>query len=830
MVIKIIKKNWWLLLIGLGCIFAYCTRERDIVTSVVSNSDSTVVFSTTDMCIEQTWQPYVKKIHSISVPYEVNQGFYSDVLLTVCSDDYEQELVKMIQSCEFVEKETGIIEFSFEPIDVVLGERYHICLDFQNVKNTGELSFMSGSNYDGCKIGGQQVNRALAIQVGASKTSALSWFLAVLFPLASIALVFMVIFERKWEETVGIAIVVESLLLYVFGLLGHTNWGIFAIYVVAAMAFAMVVYMINRKNIKIYELLSPGTFIFFFIFFLIILGNKGMWYGRFDEYSHWGLAVKDMYYYDSFAKHAHTTVLLPRYLPFITLIEYFYTYLNGIYAEHIVYAAFQMTMLSFMIIMCKPISEKKCLLFPLVGGMICIPSILFYDISSSIYVDPLLGILAVYVLICYYSGHDTVFSKVQIIFALIALVLTKDMGVVIGGLITFVLIADTIIKNMKNKRRIWSKQCFPIMCILVVLFTWVSWQIYMSIPVFTQSSMTAGGEADNIKYQGTVDASGISVDGLIKLLTGRGSDDQKQVIKNALVRAFDGDMYYVGNVGVSYMDLMLLCVLLSALLFLMKRYYQKEEDKLIQLTLLLAFFGAVYWAVMCIMYVFAFSIDEALKLKSFERYLGSFLIAVVMITYYFGVLELCDMVKEKWKKRCVMLMVVAVVFIITPMNNFVRKNQDYNIDADMVYWYDEVENIFRSFGKRGERVAFVCSNAGTESYFIFRNAVSPMITELKYLNIVSSDEIAQMQKEWYANEGDESSKDSELVTVEKWKAYLSNCQYLFVLHADDFFIESYKTVFIDPQTIQNGSIYRVDKIEGEVRLAYIGNTGVKKYK
>lgn len=278
------------------------------------------------------------------------------------------------------------------------------------------------------------------------------------------------------------------------------------------------------------------------------------------------------------------------------------------------------------------------------------------------------------------------------------------------------------------------------------------------------------------------------------------------------------------------MDLMLLCVLLSALLLLVKRHYQKDESELIQLTLLLVLSGIGYWVVMCIMYVFAFPIDEALKLKSLERYLGSFLIVVVMITYYFGVLELCDIMQEKWKKRCVMLIVVAVVLIITPINNLVRKNQDYVIDDDMVYWYDEAEEIFRSFGKRGERVAFVCSNAGTESYFIFRNAVSPQITELKYLNIVSSDAIAQIQKEWYMNEGDESPEVPEIVAVEEWKVYLSDCQYLFVLHADDFFIESYKAVFDDPKTIQNGSIYRVNDIEGEISLAYIGNTGVKKYR
>ena len=834
MIKKIIQKNWWLILVGLGCLFAYCIREHSFTIPIVSNPDSTIIFSTTDMCLEQTWQPNVKKIYNISAPYEATKDFCSEVQLTIYSDDCEQELVSVVKEYRFTQGESGTIEFSFKPVGVILGERYHIQLYFKNVENIGELQFASGSSYAGCKIGEQQVNEAVAMQIGAIKTSALSWLVAVLFPLGAIALFFMVLFGRKWEETVGVALITEGLVLYVFGLLGYINWGIYAIFIVALIAFSIAVYEINCKNIRIRELLSPGFWVFWGVFVLIVLGNNNMWYGRFDEYSHWGLAVKDMFYYDVFAKHINTTVLIPRYLPFITLIEYLYVYLNGIYVEHIVYIAFQVTMLSLMIIMCKEIGRKRDLFIPIVGGMMCIPPILFYDISSSIYVDPLLGILATYILICYYSEDSTWFSKIQVLIGLIALALTKDMGVVIGGLLALVLVVDTAINNLREKKNVWERQMFPTICLAGVILSWLSWQMFMSVPVPAPEKVVPNEVTNsqvvvnNAVFQGTVEASGISIDGLVNLFTGQGSDEQKQVIKNMLVKIFDGDMYYIGSTAVSYVDVMLLCILVIALLFLLE-VHKKTYNRIMQLIILLSMAGMGYCAVMCIMYLFAFPINEALKLESIERYLGSFLLMEVMVVYYFVSIGGAGEIKDKKKEQIIALMLSVFVLIIAPINNIVIKNQDREISADMVYWYDEVEEIFRSFAKRGERAAYICSNAGTESYFIFRNAVSPQISERMYLNIVSSEEIAHMQKEWYLNNGNESPKTSEVVTVEEWKEYLSECQYLFVLHADDFFVESYSSIFDEPETIRDGSIYYINNVE-EVRLTYVGNTGIKKYK
>lgn len=831
---KILQKNWWILIVLLGCIIAFFNRYTLTHIPVVSNSDDTVTFSTNDIYFEQTWQPNVKQINSVSVPYIAQSEFASDIQLTIFSDDYSQKLVKMVQRKEFLKESQGTIGFVFDKVDVTIGERYHIRMCFQNETKEGSLELLSGSNYYGCSVGKEEVNQALAINIGAVKGSKLFWLASVLFTMSAITLMFMVCFKRKWEETVGITLIIEGLILYLFGLLGYLQMGIYVIILFSMIAFSVSAIIINRDNLYLRDLLSPGFWIFWLFFAIIVFANQNIWYGRFDEYSHWGLAVKDMFYYNSFAKHIDTTVLLPRYVPFATLIEYFYVYFNGMYSEDIVYIAFQVIMLSFSMILFNPIRKSKVTFCPLFLAAICIPPIFFNDISNCIYVDSLLGILTMYIWICYYSRENTVFPKMQIILGLTALVLTKDMGLVLAGLSAIAFALDAIWMKIKMNRKIFYQLLFPAISFGVVIGVWISWQVYMSIPVSyndisSGESVNSQAETTNISFQGTVQSSGLSVDGILRLITGKGSDDQKQIIKNMLIKIFDGDMYYLGKVGFSYIDIMLISALIVLILCLF-HFWGENNEKMIYLICSISAIGIIYCGVLCIMYLFAFPVNEALKLKSIERYLGSFLLAEVMTICYYGIERLGCQSEEKRKQQFIAIIITAFFIMVLPITNYVVKNRDQIITSDMVYWCEETEEIFRSFARRGDNAAFICSNAGTESYFIFRNTVSPVITERTKLNIVSSEELAARQTEWYLESGSEKSIAAEIVPLEEWRNYLSGCDYLFILHADEFFKESYQVLFLEPETIEDGSIYRVMKESNNISLMYVGRTGIKKYR
>ena len=68
-VINRLINNWFFLILLVGIIFVFAKRYLYVPVSIVSHPDSQIVFSTTDANMEQTWQPEIKAITGIQVPY-----------------------------------------------------------------------------------------------------------------------------------------------------------------------------------------------------------------------------------------------------------------------------------------------------------------------------------------------------------------------------------------------------------------------------------------------------------------------------------------------------------------------------------------------------------------------------------------------------------------------------------------------------------------------------------------------------------------------------------------------------------------------------------------
>ena len=161
-----LKNNWFflILLAGIVCIFA--KRYIYLPVSVVSNPDSQIKFCTTDIMLEQTWQPEIKAITGIQVPYYAENDFSCDVQLKVLSDDYSEVLVETTQgNYAFTAGTTGNIDFSFERTAVTQGERYRLQVFLLNADQEGTLQIAAGSNYGGCSVSGEEVKQAAALQI-----------------------------------------------------------------------------------------------------------------------------------------------------------------------------------------------------------------------------------------------------------------------------------------------------------------------------------------------------------------------------------------------------------------------------------------------------------------------------------------------------------------------------------------------------------------------------------------------------------------------------------------------------------------------------------------
>lgn len=689
----------------------------------------------------------------------------------------------------------------------------------------------SGSNYGGCAIAGVEYNEAVAFDVVFVKNSRLFWLFAVFFPLLSFSILFMVVFEKKWEETIGLSFILEVLMLYVFGLFNSLAMGISAIYVASIVSFVVAFVIFVRKQMTPKELFSPGIIIYGGLFILICINCRGAFFARWDEYIHWGLAAKDMFYYDSFAKHVDTTVRLIRYMPFSTLTEYLFVFLNGLFSQEIVYVAYQTLLLSLGCVMFYKAGNKKLLsLLAAVAVVVLVPVIFFTDIYNSIYVDALLAILTFYILYCYLSENMSVFNYLRISCGLMALVLTKDTGIAIAGLLILIMVADIVYRQIHLKMfeiRTYIVYCSFLAMIFVAFF---SWQVFLSIPAKDTSvndAATATETSTAVTSVGTVTASGLSVKGSIELLNGTAPEYRYKSIKNFLIKVFDGETFSLGNIKVPYMDFWIIFLVLMFLLT-MKEYWGEKSKRVFFVSVMVVFGAVVYGCFLELLYMFAFPDYEALTLASHDRYLGSYLCGC-LLPFVGLLLWEQSQTENDDRRKAVLICILGAVLIATPIKAFVMKHMDYEIIEDNVYYSDELAEVLRSFSKRGEKIFFVCNNTDGLAGCMFKNFASPLINQDNTYDFLGSKKSVELQKQIEIEKGEGGMYQEASVVPEKaLREMLKDYDYVFILHPYDIFSQDFKEVFEEPQTVDDGTIYRVKKsAEGESVLGYIGKIGVK---
>lgn len=861
-----IKRNWIFFLIIAGMLLVFLRRYSYLQIPVVSNPDSQVAFRTEDGVLEQTWQTQVKMITEVCVPFYAENDFSCDMQIEVFSDDYSRVLGQTVQKAVFHAGESGELIFELGKTKLVQGERYRIQLSFLEPSEAGVLQIPSGSNYGGCSIAGEIVNQAAAFQITFAKSSRLFWLMAVLFPLFTYSLFMMVITGRKWEDTVAVSLFLEGIILYFFGLTEHLRWGLSGIYLLGFIAFLAAIYFYNKRKLTVSSLLSPGFWIYMALFLVILITSNGDWLGMRDDLRHWGIAVRDMFYYDSFAKHLDTTVILPRYLPFTTLIEYLFEYANGMFHEGILLAAYQTMLLSASIIFCRLLQKKgkKKLILPVLAAMVCIPVLFFNNISSTIMVDSLMALLMAYALICYYSEEMSWFNRIRICGALCALALTKEIGLVLAGISALIMFGDVFFTGLRKKKINFRQLLYPVVCVCLVLGLYFSWQAYLRIPpsnrVEASAVVETGKEADQTENQAemaengesagqeaseqkttinkeefadqgksAIEASGITLEGLKNIFTGKGEWYQYQVSRNFIVELLDGETFLIGTIKLSFLDFMLIIIFIIVSLAFFG-YWKEEKERKYIFTGMSLVAGGCFCIFLQVTYWFTFGMYEAMDLTSFDRYLAPCLCAVMMAGIYMifeG--EGCSPWGNK-KAGYLVYALTLIMIIIMPVKGLIFESNDLeeNTTQENTYGYDMIAEILRSMADRGERAYFVCSNSDGYTEYIFRNAVCPVISKHENWNIVSDKELYDKQYEIYDEDEINVNNTAKIVPVEKIKEEFAKCEYVVIFHADELFEQSYAELF-EGTVIQGGSVYQVvDGADGN-SLQLIGSTEIRGY-
>ena len=201
---KIISRNIIFILIIMALFGAFAVRERSITIPIVSTPDIFVDISA-EQTVEQMWQSNVKKITGIAIAYQCEEGFVADINLVVKHVLTDVIVAESNQKICFESTEDGQIIVPLNDIELRPGQQYSILFGIDSDENVSGLRLEAGQNYSGCKIDGEELNCGLGLAVNGVKTNSISYLVLVLFPFFALAFFYMVVFNRKFEETIGVA-------------------------------------------------------------------------------------------------------------------------------------------------------------------------------------------------------------------------------------------------------------------------------------------------------------------------------------------------------------------------------------------------------------------------------------------------------------------------------------------------------------------------------------------------------------------------------------------------------------------------------------------------
>ena len=203
-------------------------------------------------------------------------------------------------------------------------------------------------------------------------------------------------------------------------------------------------------------------------------------------------------------------------------------------------------------------------------------------------------------------------------------------------------------------------------------------------------------EEEEVSFQSTVSASGVTLEGILGLLRHDDGGYRYQAIKNYLVTMFDGESFWFEGIGLSYVDMYILLLLLIGGLWL-AGFWGNWADKMVSFGIFTFLAGMCYSLVLELLYLFAFTMGEALLLVSHERYLGSFLGGVVIAFAFLLTQKAAESVQENRRRSLTVLSILtAGIVICVPVEGFVMKNMDTEIQAEHIAGNSEIEEAFRS--------------------------------------------------------------------------------------------------------------------------------------
>ena len=777
------EKMRYLFCILAALLFFLLMLSKDVVYEeyIASDNGGSVELSS-GVELTQSWLSNQKKICGINLVFAQRPEAEGKIALQVI--DKESGSVVRSAEEELSKISDNVLRLSFGTLKIETTEQFIFQIVFKPADNltSGSILLKANDNYGGLSLDGKEQGCGLGSSVLYIKSNPLFTMISFVGSILILALCLMQILRREFADVLGVVIIAISLCLYVCGLAFNIEIGVKIIWILAVLGFFFLLYNIAVGKLQIGKLFSFTVLAVLSFYVFSVVYNYNTIITESDEFYHWALTVKDMFYSKHLAFHDGSAVVYTRYPPFMSLIQDYFMCINGAFSVRLLYIAYQFSGFCFLIVCMgrNLVSRKISIYQKMIVAVILafFPLILYPRYYNLIMIDGFLGVLFAYVLYCFFFGELDRFNVVRIAMGLWALVLTKEMGVVLAGLACAVFIVCKFIE----KGRAGLKDVIRIVVMgLTALAVFIGWQLYCQLNIsyaMNRYIASAAGMIDN----GT---GNLEVNRIKYILS---------VFYKGIFRIFN-DI----KVGPFYYVLFMVCLVFAA--YCMK-CFKKQRGYLVA-AVTLAIGNVVYFVCMMMLYVLVFSSNEALTAASLDRYLFSYLLGMI----YLAVCCCLDMGPR------VLGLLLCIVLYFAPMEAVLTLNQTVDKKQALIWGYDEIDANIRSFAEKDDKIYYWCDDSMQMSYRIFRFYICPLLPQ---------DIVDNCTFRYTGAEGKKQTYD-----LDRIQTILAGYDYVYIANYDEEAKAEYLNVFYDGEDMMSGGIYRVDTGEDGVRLRYIGYSPIR---
>lgn len=618
------------------------------------------------------------------------------------------------------------------------------------------------------------------------------------------AFFYALIFNKRFEETLFFSFFVKILILFLSGIIGSFLPGYYLILASNIGIFVFnVVKVIKNKKILNDNFFTLGFYAFFIIYVFLIWVTKDRMAIIWDEFSHWALAVKNMYFLDSLALNDASTIVAKNYLSGSSIFQYFFIKLFGSFNEGIMYFAHDLLLISIILPIFKNFKEKKWIksitFYLLIFVILFLPALSYWNLYTSLYVDCMLGFAFFGLIYNYYTRDDSkIFNCLLLIANFMFLIFVKDFGILLALLCFAVIIIDELfIKNKFKFKKIFCNSMDVLIGFACAVIVKIIWGIILST-----HNLTSTGNSSIFS----------SLFNLIKSVPNWNGDSwQYTVIGNFINECYSGKLiYFIFNV--SYLIVIIIFFLFGY--FLYKSVKDKQADNMSYkwMTMSLIIGAFCYAFAILLAYLTIFGEYEGVRLASYLRYMNSYAVALIMLAVFFMITKFA---KEHYKLDIILILVSLVLIISMDPQSVLNTTifGRYSVLSARSQRVPSVTagNFIVEKVEKSQRVYLIATNDDGFSYWKLRYEVAPLKTNIDNLGW----SIGQPYSEndlWTKN-----------ITVQDWaEILLNNYDYVYLYKIDDEFIELYGDLFITTgKSIEPNQLYKINKNEESMQILEI---------